>query len=304
MLVLKKKISYAACGLLVAGLVSFGTAIAGVTAGRPAADVEDITVRSSHFPSGAVTLRNGEYREFVAPGSATEMVVKLTDKRAFGKVDGREAAAVVIITDPGGSGTFADLALLIWGPEGWVNADTVLLGDRVKVHAVSIREDEIFVNMKTHGPGDALCCPSQEKMMLFRVKADHLIAQDEGKKDGAGEKDIIGPTWQWVRTRYDDATTLTRPADAAGYTIEMKQDGTIQVRGDCNLEGGSFTVNGRKLTITIAYSTMAACPEGSLEDQFIRDLNRTRGYILRNGLLNLDLQSGTMEFSKVRKNTP
>jgi heat shock protein HslJ len=303
---LKKTFVFAVRGLLVAVLLFCGTATAAETAGRPAADLGEITVRSSQFPSGAVTLRNGEYRELVAPGSAMEMVVKLTDKRAFGEVNGREAAAIVIITDPGGSGTFADLALLIKGPEGWVNVDTVLLGDRVKVHAVSIKEDEILVSMKTHGLGDALCCPTQEQKMLFRVKTDHLVAHDVEKGKGSGKQEIIGPTWQWVRTRHDNGTTFTRPADATGYTLQMKQNGTIQMRGDCNLGGGSFTLRGSTLTITITHTTMAACPEGSLESQFIRDLDGASGYMLRNGLLYLDLQSdsGTMEFTEVRRNTP
>jgi hypothetical protein len=84
----------------------------------PAADLGGITVRSGRFPSGAVTLRNGEYRDPAAPGSAAATVVKLTDLRAFSAVNGRDAAAVVIVTNSGGSGTFFDLALLVKGEGG------------------------------------------------------------------------------------------------------------------------------------------------------------------------------------------
>jgi hypothetical protein len=59
-----------------------------------------------------------------------------------------------------------------------------------------------------------------------------------------------------------------------------------------------------KLSITITHTTMAACPEGSLEGPFIRDLNRTGGFFLKNSELFLDLKhdEGTMEFHKKEKN--
>jgi hypothetical protein len=63
-------------------------------------------------------------------------------------------------------------------------------------------------------------------------------------------------------------------------------------------------MNGSKLSVTITHTTMAACPEGSLEGPFIRDLNRAGGFLLKNGRLFLDLKldSGTMEFHKEQKN--
>jgi hypothetical protein len=59
-------------------------------------------------------------------------------------------------------------------------------------------------------------------------------------------------------------------------------------------------MNGSKLSVTITHTTMAACPEGSLEGSFLRDLNRANGFLLKNGSLFLDLKLdvGTMEFHK------
>ena len=295
---MKKKLAAAGCALLFALLVPFKTFLAAGTQGVPAGDLGGITVRSDRFHSGAVTLRNGEYREPAAPGSAAATIVKLTDRRAFGAVNGRDAAAVVIATNAGGSGTFFDLALLVKGEGGWVNVDTYSLGDRVKVHSVVMGDNEISVAMTMHGPGDALCCPTQDRTRRFAIKADRLIAQEGEKRTGTVMHGIVGPVWSWVRTRYADNTTLTRAADAAGYTFQLKPDGTIHVRGDCNVSGGSFSLKDADLAITITHSTRAACPEGSLEDAFIRDLNRTGRFLLRNGRLYLDLKldSGTMEF--------
>lgn len=268
----------------------------------PAAqDLEWITIRSTRSPSGAVTLRNGEYRGPAAPGPAAEVVVKLTDHRVFGAVNGRDAAAVVIVTDPGGSGTFFDLALLLKGDRGWANADTVLLGDRIKVHSIGMKDNEITVQMTSHGPGDALCCPTQETARRFRVGNDRLIAQSDDRKENGGAQTIVGPVWQWVRTRYQNDTSPAPPSGAPGYTMQLKQDGTVRVRGDCNRAGGTFILNGSSLAVTISHSTRAACPEGSLEDVYLRDLNRTNGWLLKNGRLSLDLRldSGTMEFLEI-----
>lgn len=114
---------------------------------------------------------------------------------------------------------------------------------------------------------------------------------------------MIGPVWQWVKTQYNNDTAVIRPAEATGYTLQLNQDGTIRVRGDCNAGGGSFTLNDSRFSITISYTTMAACPDGSLENPYFFDLNRTSGFLLKDSSLFLDLKldSGTMEFRLKQK---
>ncbi len=267
--------------------------------GMAARDLEEVSIRSAWVPSGSITLRNGEYRAPAAPGSATETIVRLTDRRAIGQMNGKDVAAIVLVTNPGGSGMFYDLALFELRPGGLVYTDAVLLGDRVKVNSVDIKDNEITVNMKDHGPGDAMCCPTREVTRRFMVQADHLVAENEARP-GVQAPGIIGQVWQWVRTQYNDGTTLTRPAETAAYTLQLNPDGTVNVRGDCNRAGGSFTMNGNKLSITITHTTLAACPEGSLESPFIRDLIRTGGCFIKDSRLFLDLKldAGTMEFDK------
>ncbi len=295
---MKKVLILTACVLLVALFAHFETVVAGGTTDGAADDLDGITVRSGRFPSGAVTLKNGEYREPVAPGSAVSMVVKLTNFHVFGAVNGRDAAAVVIVTDLGGSGVFFDLALLFKEKGAWINVDTVFLGDRIKVHSVDIRDKEFLIGMTVHSPRDALCCPTLDITRRFAIEGDHLVAHNEEKKNVVSEHEIVGPVWHWVRTRYANDTMLKPASSTAGYALQLKPDGSIQVRGECNAAGGTFILRDSKLTITITHTTLAACPEGSLENVFIRDLNKTGGFVLENGMLFLDLRldSGTMEF--------
>ena len=277
--------------------VLIGSVSAGELEKPLAKGLEGITIRSMWFSSGTVTLKNGEYRGPAKPGSSSEIVVKLTDKRALGEVNGKEAAVVVLATDPGGSGTFYDIVLLFMRSAEWSYADAARLGDRVRVHSVTINNNEIIIDMTEHGSGDALCCPTKDVTRRFTVQADYLAAVREARH-GSQDTAIIGPVWQWVRTNYNNDTALVRPAGAPGFSFQLNPDGTIKVRGDCNSAGGSFVVDNSRLSVTIAHSTMAACPEGSLEGQFIRDLNRTGGFILKDDNLFIDLKqdTGTMVF--------
>jgi hypothetical protein len=82
----------------------------------------------------------------------------------------------VVVTTLDGTGTFYELALLIESAQGWTNTDTVLLGDRVKVHSVAIERDRVAVAMTTHGPQDPMCCPTLEIIKHFAVQSDRLVA--------------------------------------------------------------------------------------------------------------------------------
>ena len=108
--------------------------------------------------SGEAPLTDGEYREAAAPDSATETVVMLADRMAFGYLhEGQEAAIAILVTDPGGSGTFYSLVVVVEQTGELVNVAQILLGDRVKLNSVSLAGDEIVVDMLTQGPDDPFC---------------------------------------------------------------------------------------------------------------------------------------------------
>ena len=146
---------------------------------EPGIHFDKITFISRWTRSGKIRFTAGEYREAAAPNSAAEIVVRLMDKKALGVLHGLQTAAVVLVTDPGGSGTFYDLALLFRKPDGWVNVDAIMLGDRVKVHGVDIKKNEILVNMTVHGPGESMCCPTVRVIKRFAVREDRLVAVGE-----------------------------------------------------------------------------------------------------------------------------
>ena len=129
--------------------------------------------------SGVAPLVDGEYREPAAPGSAAETVVQLTDSIAYGTLDGQEAAAVVLVSSPGGSGTFYDLAVVVVQDGAPVNVATTLLGDRVQINSLAIENDQIVVDMLTAGPNDPMCCPSQQVVQTYELEGALLVLASE-----------------------------------------------------------------------------------------------------------------------------
>ncbi len=161
-------------------IARFGLAAKDVDAPDPGS----LTYRSTLFPSGTVTLSHGEYRGPAAPGSVSEIVVKISGKAVFGVIQGRQVGSVVLIAVTGGSGSFYELALLSRGEAGWQNTDTVLLGDRVKVHAVAVENGQIIVDMTIHGPHDPVCCPTLAVKKRFAVRDDRLVPAGEKAPEG------------------------------------------------------------------------------------------------------------------------
>jgi hypothetical protein len=64
--------------------------------------LQSLTLHSRVLNSGPVTLVHGVYRAQAAPGSASLVEVRLTDKRLFGSLDGAQVGAVIVTASLGG----------------------------------------------------------------------------------------------------------------------------------------------------------------------------------------------------------
>ena len=202
-----------ACGLAQAGEL-------------PEINFDRIVFMSSWTKSGKLHFSNGEYREPVGPGSATELKVKLTDQRAFGKLDGKEAGAVIVVTDPGGSGSFYDLALLVKKPQGWMNQEVVFLGDRIKIHSLAVVNDEITVDMSNHGPADAMCCPTRHVVQRYALQENRLVKASE-EVHGNVDPVLVDTVWRWQQTLHNNDRKVV-PLNPENYTLMLLPAGVIR----------------------------------------------------------------------------
>lgn len=258
-------------------------------------DLQTITLRSRAYTASPVTLTRGEYRAPAAPDSASEVSVRLTDHQAFKTLSGKEYGVVVVATSLGGSGTYSELALLSKADKGWTNTHTVLLGDRVRIQSIAIEKNVVVIDMLAHASRDPVCCPTQQTQKRYAIRNGKLAAVEQKKESIPS---LTGKVWQWTHTRYNN-DQRTVPARPEHYTLQFSEDGQINVKADCNLKGGTYALDDKKLTLTLRMSTMAACEPGSLEDEFVRNLTAATIYFFMNGDLFLDLKAdtGTMRFS-------
>jgi len=137
----------------------------------------------------------------------------------------------------------------------------------------------------------------KENDSILLIGEDGVLARFSQEKHMA----VVGPVWQWTQTLYNDDRKAT-PDNPENYTVQFLEDGTISVKADCNQKGGTYSISAveKKISIEISHSTMVACPEVSLEGEFVKGLAASELFFIRNGDLYMDLKydTGTMRFSQ------
>jgi len=120
-----------------------------------------------------------------------------------------------------------------------------------------------------------------------------------GENRGAAEQKFISILWKWQQTLYNNDTKAV-PHTPENYTLKLFPDGKVSIRVDCNVGGGIYRLDGSGISIEITHTTRAACPPGSLEQTYIRDLNAAAVYFMKGDSMYIDLKydTGTMKFSK------
>jgi heat shock protein HslJ len=135
------------------------------------------------------------------------------------------------------------------------------------------------------------------------LAAGLLIATVAGLAGCASEEggDITGTTWRLVSiTTQSPSFSAIVPAEAmVNYTIEFNDDGTFSAKADCNQVAGDYTAqDSGVLTITPGPSTMAACGEESLGDEYVAALAQAGSYTIAENQLTITLlDDGTLTFA-------
>ena len=115
---------------------------------------------------GSVTLTNGQYQ-------GDNFSVTLGKAIAIGDLnqDGTDDGAVILAVETGGSGTFMYLAAVTKSPSDKLpsNPDTYLLGDRVQIKSLTIKNGAIRVKMLKAKPTDPMCCPTDTVIEAYQL---------------------------------------------------------------------------------------------------------------------------------------
>jgi heat shock protein HslJ len=111
---------------------------------------------------------------------------------------------------------------------------------------------------------------------------------------------LAGPTWHLITLTTVEPNFMAPvdAADRAKYTITFNDDGTFEAQADCNKVAGTYTIQGQAiLTIVPGPSTLAACPEPSLGDEYVNALSTSSSYTITGDQMTITLDdNGTLGY--------
>jgi hypothetical protein len=138
-------------------------------------------IRNAPYQLGAsdslevVQLTDGKFEQG-ASGAEDFLSVAVTDFVALGDLnaDGTEEAAALISENFGGSGVFVFLAVYGNLNGTWRFQNSIMVDDRPQLQAVSIADNEIFLEAVIHGPDEPMCCPTLRTRRHYRFVDNQL----------------------------------------------------------------------------------------------------------------------------------
>jgi hypothetical protein len=109
----------------------------------------------------AITLRDGRHDEQAAPGSAARnsTIVWGAPLEVDLDHDGDLDAVVILVNEPGGSGTFYYVAAAERSTDGYHGSAAVLLGDRIAPQAVTFESGMVTVSFAERLAGEPASSP-------------------------------------------------------------------------------------------------------------------------------------------------
>jgi hypothetical protein len=129
--------------------------------------VKNFTYRLAHG-SETYQLKNGQFES----GKPLEDYINLRlETASFGDLnhDGQLDAAVILVANFGGSGSFYELTALLSKDNQWFQTNNLELGDRVQVKSLRVSRGLIYLDLLTHKPEDPMCCPSQRRSLRYQA---------------------------------------------------------------------------------------------------------------------------------------
>ena len=134
-------------------------------------------------------------------------------------------------------------------------------------------------------------------MLLVAACSALVFANTASAQESTGDSALQSTVWRWVHSTTDD-DTLVAPIARERYTVQFGAGGLVRVRADCNQVIGTYRQLGRRLSLQLGPSTLAACPPGSQADVFLQQLGTVVSQVSTDSVLVLNLQqdSGSMVF--------
>ena len=111
-----------------------------------------------------------------------------------------------------------------------------------------------------------------------------------------GPSDLQGGAWRLAAMEMESGGRFV-PDDPSRFTVEFDADGTVAVRADCNGCGGSYTLNGDRLTVGPMVCTLIAC-ETARGQEFASLMDGTTSVEREGRELEIESSRGTLELTR------
>ena len=112
--------------------------------------------------------------------------------------------------------------------------------------------------------------------------------------------DITGTNWELISITTQNPRFSAIVPEGAGerYTITFNDDGTFNATADCNQVSGTYTIQGQGiLTIELGPSTLVACGDESLGDEYTQALGQANSFTIAENQLTITLaDDGTLSY--------
>jgi heat shock protein HslJ len=139
------------------------------------------------------------------------------------------------------------------------------------------------------------------EVKTFSVTDDQLTLSDASSKSilvfKAQSQDLSGTSWDVIAYN-NGKQAVTSVLAGSNITAEFGSDGTLSGNSGCNTYSGTYTVTGKKITISPLASTRMACsnPAGVMEQetQFLTALQTAATYNIENATLELRTKDGAL----------
>lgn len=193
------------------------------------AQLGNATYQVQDAPGGSVTLKDGKAEVEIAPGSASKYTAQIAEPVANGNINSKPYAAAVLITSGGGSGSFYNLAVVPNNNGQPGTGMTKLLGDRIKVQAISFVNNTIQVDYLDRKEGDAMTAePTVAVTKYYTIDAAGALVETQAPAPTATTT-TTAPT---VGTGFAGTWLSSSPAaDASALlkTLVLGQDGNAAI---------------------------------------------------------------------------
>lgn len=273
---------------------------AGLPAPLTVQSLREATFRGLGVPARQVTLSGGRWQGPPAvPGGASVPSVRLVEEAiAHGDLDGDGVpeAAVLLLAEGGGSGSFVHLAVVkaVAGRARPVAAQ--LVGDRIQVRDLRIDGGRVRLDAVRAGPGDAACCPGELATLGWRLQRGRLVPDPVSVTGRLGPAAAAGPTWVLERWAGGE------PVAADGAPTLAIEDARLTGSAGCNRYQATIATGagpGDLVPGPVA-TTRRAC-EGeaaAVEARYLAQLPRASGLRFQFGRLVLNTPDGPLVYRR------